>query len=58
MLLKKLEKNRFNRFQTSLAAICVIFGAIVIVFEEVPAIAVGIFLIIQGKLLQTRLHGS
>jgi uncharacterized membrane protein HdeD (DUF308 family) len=36
-----------------LAAICIIFGIIVIVVPEILGLVVGIFLIIQGVLLLT-----
>ena len=37
----------------ALAVLCIVFGIIVIVFPDVIAFIVGIFLIIQGVLLLT-----
>jgi uncharacterized membrane protein HdeD (DUF308 family) len=50
---KGLKKIGITISKPALAVLCIIFGIIVIVFPEVIAWVVGIFLIIQGILLLT-----
>ena len=50
---KGLKKIGITVSKPLLAAICIIFGIIVIVVPEVLGLVVGIFLIIQGVLLLT-----
>jgi uncharacterized membrane protein HdeD (DUF308 family) len=50
---KGLKKIGITVSKPLLAAICIIFGIIVIVVPEILGLVVGIFLIIQGILLLT-----
>ena len=50
---KGLKKMGITISKPALAVLCIIFGIIVIVFPDVIAYVVGIFLIIQGVLLLT-----
>ncbi len=50
---KGLKRIGITVSKPVLAAICIIFGIIVIVVPEVLGLVVGIFLIIQGVLLLT-----
>lgn len=50
---KGLKKIGITVSKPLLAAICIIFGIIVIVVPEILGLVVGIFLIIQGVLLLT-----
>jgi hypothetical protein len=50
---KGLKKIGITISKPALAVLCIIFGIIVIVFPEVIAWVIGIFLIIQGILLLT-----
>ena len=54
---KGLKKIGITVSKPLLAAICIIFGIIVIVVPEVLGLVVGIFLIIQGVLLLTEYMG-
>ena len=50
---KGLKRIGITVSKPVLAAICIIFGIIVIVVPEILGLVVGIFLIIQGVLLLT-----
>ncbi|MCJ7560217.1 hypothetical protein MUO79_06320 [Candidatus Bathyarchaeota archaeon] len=50
---KGLKKIGITVSKPLLAAICIIFGIIVMVVPEILGVVVGIFLIIQGVLLLT-----
>jgi uncharacterized membrane protein HdeD (DUF308 family) len=50
---KQLKKIGITISKPALAVLCVIFGIIIIVFPQVIAFVVGVFLIIQGILLFT-----
>jgi len=53
MVEKGLKKIGITVSKPILAIICIIFGILVIVFEELLQWIVGLFLIIQGILLLT-----
>jgi len=53
MVEKGLKKIGITVSKPILAVICIIFGILVIVFEELLQWIVGLFLIIQGILLLT-----
>jgi len=53
MVEKGLRKIGITVSKPILAVICIIFGILVIVFEELLQWIVGLFLIIQGILLLT-----
>ena len=50
---KGLKKIGITVSKPVLAAICIIFGIIVIVFPSALSVIIGLFLIIQGALLLT-----
>jgi len=50
---KQLKKIGITISKPALAVLCIIFGIIVIVFPQVIAFVVGVFLVIQGVLLFT-----
>ncbi len=50
---KQLKKVGVTLSKPVLAAICIIAGIIVIIFPDVIALVVGLFLIVQGALLLT-----